>query len=317
MLHERTVTTMSLRPLRSPQPIAALFGKLPCALDFVRVNHDSAESIALDRWFQAALQRLAARNRPWPSGELAFAFAVDAEHSVVGVAADSRDRAGRRYPVAVYARVPRPPQIACGTAALVLASKSFVEGARALLALRTELSPTQVPLRLRRLRAPLASDVQAAAAEIAGDLASRSLSGFAAPLFAAAPAPETCARSALEQVRLRRSSAGNTCECFELPVKSVHDVAVWAYWLERAHGRPSAALWNLPGREGALLAPGPLPERAPLFWTLPVQSYPQLIRVDEDTTLPPLAAGGERTLAAVFEELAGEPTPNRWELGRP
>jgi len=300
--------TMKVRPLRSPAPTAALFGKLPCALDFVRVNHDSAESITLDRWFQAALQRLTARNRPWPPGQLTFAFAVDAEHSVVGVAADSRDRAGRRFPVAVYARVPRPSKLARGTAALVLASQPFVDGARALLALGAGLSTTEIPLRLRRLRAPLASDVVAAAEKLTSELATCSLGTFAAPLFGPAPAPGSRARSALEQTRERRSPAGNPVECFELPVKSLRDVAIWADWVERAHGRPSAALWDLPGREAALFAPGPLPERAPLFWTLPAQSYPQLYRMGDGTPAVPDAGAGEGSLAAVFNELAGDPT---------
>ena len=97
---------------------------------------------------------------------------------------------------------------------------------------------------------------------------------------------------------------GSAFECFELPVKSARDVAVWAHWLERVHRRPSAALWDLPAREGALLAPGPLPERAPLFWTLPAQSYPQLCRIGDDGASEPDPGGGDRSLAAVFDELA-------------
>ena len=294
--------------LGSPLPTAALFGKLPCALDFMRANHDSVESIALDRWLQAALQRLTARNRPWPTGPLAFTFALDGAHSLVGVAADSRDRAGRRFPVAVYARVPRPPPGPCGTAALVRASEAFVAGARALLAHRAELQLGEVPLRLRRLRPPHARDVQAAAEEFASELVARTLGAFAAPLFPAAPHPEHCVRSALALLRSRRSRAGNVIECFECPVKSPLDVAVWAHWLERAHGRPSAALWDLPGRERALFALGALPERAPLFWAQPALSHAQLCRMGEDTALGPAArCGGEQSLAMIFEQLARDP----------
>jgi type VI secretion system ImpM family protein len=293
--------------LRSSPRAAGLFGKLPSALDFVRCNHDSAESIVLDRWLQAALQRLTARQRHWPTGPLTFAFAVGAEHSLVGVIADSCDRAGRRFPIAVYARVPLPAQASAGTAALVLASAPFVEGARALLAHGAQLQLAGLPLRLRRLRPPEACDVKAATEELAGELTTRSLAEFAAPLFGAAPAPERCARLALEQLRERRSFGGNPIECFDCPVRGVRDVAIWAYWLERAHGRPSAALWGLPGRERALLALGLLPERAPLFWEQPAQSHPQLCRIGEETALEPAARGGEQSLAALFEQLARVP----------
>ena len=289
--------------------MAALFGKLPCSLDFVRMNHCSAESIALDRWLQAALQRLAARNLSWPAGALTFTFAIDPDHSLVGVIADSRDRAGRRFPVAVYARVPRAPQVSRGTAALVLASEPFVAAARALLAHGDELSPAEVAPRLRRLRPPGACDVQAAAEELARELAARSLGELGASLFASAPAPGLSARAALDQLRTPRPYVGDGGPCFECPVRSARDVAVWAYWLELAHGRPSAALWDLPGRERALLALGPLPERAPLFWAQPTASHPQLCRIGQNA---PEATGSadssDASLASVFEKLAGDPT---------
>jgi type VI secretion system ImpM family protein len=297
---------MKLRPLPSAAPPAALFGKLPCALDFVRANHDSAESIALDRWLQAALQRLTARSCPWPTGAFTFMFAIDAEHSLVGVVADSCDRAGRRFPVAVYGRVPRPPLPGAG-AALVRASERFIEGAHALLAHSAELELHHVPLRLRRLFVPRARDVHAAAEEIASELTTHTLSAFASPLFSAAPAPERCARTALEQLRDRRSATGNPVECFDCPVRSFRDVAIWANWLERAHGRPSAALWA-PGRDRALLAVGALPERAPLFWALPAAAHPQLCRIGEQSPSGAFHSDGDQSLAALFARLAGEPS---------
>lgn len=287
--------------------MAALFGKLPSALDFVRANHSFAESIALDRWLQAALQRLAARNRSWPAGALTFTFAIDPEHSLVGVVADSRDRAGRRFPVAVYARVPRPPQVTRATAALVLASEPFVAAARELLAHRDELSPAEVAPRLRRLRPPGASDVLAGAEAMARELAARSLGELGAALFSGAPAPERSARAALEQLRTPRPYAGGGGRCFDCPVRSTGDLAVWAYWLELAHGRPSAALWDLPG-ERALLALGPLPERGPLFWAQPAASHPQLCRVGHDALDGDAADSIGGSLASVFEQLAGDPT---------
>jgi type VI secretion system ImpM family protein len=303
---------MKIRSFRAASPSAALFGKLPSALDFVRVNHDSAESIALDRWLQAALQRLTARNRPWPAGQLTFTFALDTEHSLVGVAADSCDRAGRRFPVAVYARVPRLTLVPWGSAALVLASEPFVAAARALLAEAAELSSAQVSLRLRRLRAPLPGELQAAAEQLTSEVATRRLGAFAARLFAAAPAPPSRARAAFEQLQGRRSRAGNAIECFDCPVENARDVAIWTYWLERAQGRPSAALWNLPGHTRALLAPGPLPERAPLFWGTPGLSHPALCRIGDDTRdRVALAAAvdgdAEQSLCAVFEQLATGP----------
>jgi hypothetical protein len=156
------------------------------------------------------------------------------------------------------------------------------------------------------LRPPGASDVQAAAEELVGELSARSLGDFAAPLFAAAP--RRCARAALDQLRQRRGNTGDGGgPCFECPVRSARDIAVWAYWLELAHGRPSAALWDLPGRERALFALGPLPERAPLFWSQPKASHPQLCRIGDDVPPGP-ADASDGSLASVFAQLTRDPT---------
>jgi hypothetical protein len=58
-----------------------------------------------------------------------------------------------------------------------------------------------------------------------------------------------------------------------------------------------------------LLAPGPLPERAPLFWASPAQPHAQRCRIGEDATLAPVAGGAAPSLAAVFEQLSRDPAP--------
>ena len=59
----------------------------------------------------------------------------------------------------------------------------------------------------------------------------------------------------------------------------------------------------VPGRERALLALGLLPERAPLFWTQPRVSHPQLRRIGEDAPQAPTDLADD-SLAAVFDRLA-------------
>ncbi|HEX5658524.1 MAG TPA: type VI secretion system-associated protein TagF, partial [Polyangiales bacterium] len=70
---------------------ATLFGKLPSALDFIRINHTTEASLAFDEWLQGASQQLAQRNAAWPGVETSFVF-VARTAALVGLLMPSRDR---------------------------------------------------------------------------------------------------------------------------------------------------------------------------------------------------------------------------------
>jgi type VI secretion system ImpM family protein len=290
-------------PFRAAAFGPSLFGKLPVALDFVRVNHDYPESIELDRWLQTGLQRLAARGQGWPSGCMRFVLPSAAtEHALLGVVAGSRDRAGRRFPVAIYARV----AVNDSAASLVLASVRFAEAIELLLAGVSELPFEQLEIGLRRLSMPNDSELRAADEQLARELTACTLSRFAGPLFR--DAPEHAAIAALSRLRSRRSREGHVYDCFDCPVRTPLDVALWSHWLERVHAQPSSCLWNVQHpAPRALLCPGPLPERAPLFWSHPSKKHAQLCQAHEPASVAPAAiGGGSMSLASLFERLAHE-----------
>ena len=290
------------RHLHVPVPAfalgASLFGKLPSALDFVRVNHDHPESVQLDRWLQAGLQRLAARGREWPSGFMQFVFvAAAARHALVGVVAPSRDRAGRRFPITVYGRVPMTA-LPEGTALLPLASQDFLAAARAVLERVDAHGPGELGHALRRLRVPQPRDL---AAESARRREGRRTWPSGTQERSVCSVVE--ARQRLLQPQ-RSASVG--IECFDCPVASVLDVASWAGIMELTLGHASSYVWSAaPGEPRMLLAPGALPERLALFWATPAQGFPQLHKLEEAACELPStdAVSGDDLFAEVIARL--------------
>src|SRR3954469_22182667 len=89
-------------------PKASLFGKLPSILDYVRVHHASDAGIAYDEWLEHCQHELLRANASWPQATHRFVFvSPSAEAALIGVVAPSKDRAGRKFPLTVYAEVPR------------------------------------------------------------------------------------------------------------------------------------------------------------------------------------------------------------------
>ena len=268
---------------------AALFGKLPCARDFLRENHDHRDSSLLERWLQASLQRLAARGQSWPEGCQHFVLAPPPERStIVGVVAASRDRAGRRFPVAIYTRLVSPR-----TAALPLAYRAFMRAAQATLDVLGSCASDELAPALRRLPIPNARDLRVCEAQLARALSTHSLDVFSERLFGAG-GTNTALRA---WSRLLDANA----PYLDLPVQSELDVAIWARGLELARGKSSSCLWQA-GDDASrlLLVSGSMPERAISHWAGRDQS--SLL----EEAAPPLAAnGGETSLAACLARWTG------------
>ena len=112
-----------------PGGVVSLFGKLPQKRDFVRICHDSPEALALDRWLAGALGDLAEHALGFDES-LRFVFAQP-DRKLVGVLRPSRDRAGRRYPVAIFTAL-AGSDIPGGVAEIPVALSSFFAAAEQL-----------------------------------------------------------------------------------------------------------------------------------------------------------------------------------------
>ncbi|MEY4580127.1 MAG: hypothetical protein RL701_4830 [Pseudomonadota bacterium] len=249
--------------------VVSLFGKLPSALDFVRIHHHGAEAIALDSWLQASVQRLAAQNQRWPREPFRFVFTPpNALTVLVGVAAASVDRAGRSFPLVAFARVPRSESVA----ALALASEAFCRRAALLLTAAGSLPAATLERRLRELHGPQPRELLEAQLEWRRTFETRSL---ASELLGAAADDEQSAVASLQRWATQPRPQGQPV--FDCPMRAAPDVAAWVRLAELAFG--STPSWVCSAHANGtrlLLSDGPLPARVPAFWGNPQLKHAQL-----------------------------------------
>jgi hypothetical protein len=132
------------------------------------------------------------------------------------------------------------------------------------------------------------------------ELAELRLDAFAGPLFAG-----DCAAAAAAFERLLDAVArGSRDLVLDCPVEMPRDCAVWSRLAALSFGREPSCLWNA-GR--MLLALGPLPERAPLYWVAKSRRHAQLCAVTAVDRREPArgaAVSGDWPILRVFAELA-------------
>jgi type VI secretion system ImpM family protein len=267
-------------PLREP---AALFGKLPWCADYVRVHHTQPAAIALDSWLQASMQPLARARVGWPTQRVHFLYtAPGAATRLAGVLAPSRDRAGRKFPVSVFARVPSVGPEARGPlelAALPRTLAGFLDAAEELIERGPSLDRAGVERALRELPLPRSTPV----AGITAELASRSALQLAHAMFTDDVRARTLAAWAnvVEAIGDWRASSFAQAPVLAAPLRSLQDLEAWLALVGRVRGESMGAasvFWTPRAPEPRmLLALGALPASLPLWLAQPAERHERLL----------------------------------------
>jgi type VI secretion system protein ImpM len=139
-----------------------VFGKIPAAADFVAIDAAGPTGAALQEWLQRENDHLVAKRLAFPPTPIRFVYRdPEAQGTMVGVLAPSRDQVGRSFPLSIFARV--DPSTAVRFPALPAAYAQFLDGAVALLAEAAQLTPSSLADRARALPLPADGDIDEAA----------------------------------------------------------------------------------------------------------------------------------------------------------
>lgn len=284
----------------SSTPIS-LFGKLSSTADFVRIQHASAAAIELDVWLTSAVQELYAARVRWPEQALRFLFvAPRADHALTGVVVDSRDRAGRKFPLALYRKVSLRG-LSHRVAALPHAAADFHEALENCLPELVSCTKEAASARLLELRAPELLNMETAATELDSLLQTWSADEFERGLFTgeiAAQAEDAyqTARDAALRSDARRSGTGSV---IDFPIRSLNDVGAWlTLWskLSRLTGEIPSLVWSTAlGR--LLLVQGVVPPALPLWLAEPHKQRARRIEVGVRYAFVPLEAAPSAGIA--------------------
>jgi type VI secretion system ImpM family protein len=274
--------------LAPPSQRAALFGKLPWAADYVRIHHVSPAAIALDSWLSAAIQALARARASWPSERVRFLLQVPREHTLLaGVLAASRDRAGRKFPVAVFAALPCA-SLGASFAALPRLLGPFMDDVDALLDRAPTLDRESTHEAVSALRPPGLGALGAAALELSRELAQLSARQLASALFASTePASEHARARALsafctlhDLTDARRARAPEQAPVLDCPLTQSAALEAWLA-LARSALRPSVFWTPHASAPRMLLALGTVPPALPLWLDKPISRSDRLLSLAE------------------------------------
>jgi type VI secretion system protein ImpM len=262
-----------------PQGAIGWFGKLPAQGDFVRAGVADPLVQRFAVWLEEASEachRAGAR----PAAPVRFAFRPPGElRLLVGALRDSVDRAGRVFPMALFAAADARG-LATGFPDLPAAWAGFLGAAEDLLSGMAGLEAAAFAERARRLPLPQAGDLAAAVEAGRGRDA-----GPAAPvlerLFGAASAGGHLYalgtfRTACGKVRGREPARAEVA--LDCPVASPGDERSWLELARRALGWPAPPpfLWGDGSAPRLLLCLGLPPAAALLPFGTPERDHPKI-----------------------------------------
>jgi type VI secretion system protein ImpM len=138
-----------------------VFGKIPAAADFVAVDAAGPTGAALQEWLQRENDHLLGKRLAFPPTPIRFLYRdPQAQGTMVGALAPSRDQVGRTFPLSIVARL--EPSTAMRFPAIPAAYAQFLDGAAAVLADAAQLTAATLAERARALPLPGASEIDEA-----------------------------------------------------------------------------------------------------------------------------------------------------------
>lgn len=143
-------------------PRIGVFGKLPSVGDFVAVNCGGPAARALDAWMRDGIDNLLGHKKPLPQHPVRFLYRDPRGTSAcIGVAAPSRDKVGRAFPICIFAYLDLP--VATHRfPSLPAAYTGFLDGAARVLASAAQLDPRGLAAYADALPIPGAEELEEA-----------------------------------------------------------------------------------------------------------------------------------------------------------
>jgi type VI secretion system protein ImpM len=142
-----------------------LYGKIPSRGDFVRLRAAEEPARSLVLWLEQGSEAAKRGGAAADSEAVGFLFRpAGAPRALLGAVADSVDKVGRAFPLAVFVPVDCS-EISAAFPALAAAAEPFLEAAKAVLAGAASLSPTDLVARVEALPCPGTAELSAADAE--------------------------------------------------------------------------------------------------------------------------------------------------------
>ena len=265
-----------------------IYGKIPAQGDFVRVNASDPLGQAVDQWLQQALEVLQRASADVPPDPTYFVYrpvTAGAPGSLVAVGAlvASRDRVGRQYPLAVYARVDAAA-VAHRLSSVPLMFTQFLQDAAALLADAPRADANALTVRSRALRYPGAAETAQADAVCRHTLDAAPVTDVYRRLFGDALEGRHCFAfktfmDACDTARSHPAGPGRPAITLDCPIPS--DVELFT-WLElarrRMYGAPMVPsyVWREGSSPRLLLALGTPPPAVFRYLARPDDTAPQL-----------------------------------------
>jgi type VI secretion system protein ImpM len=237
----------------SARPVT-LLGKTPARADFIRIHHGAESALAFDEWLQRSLEELVlAGQRAAPQASFAF-VPQGAREALVGLLAPSRDKAGRAFPVALFAEA--PVSVAVKTpGAIPLACAALLAPARALFAELAALDYDALKARVEALAAPAPDAYERARDEASALLAGAAPAAWLERLFAGAQ--DGAAGRALIALQAAAAEPAPRGLVFECPVQEPVDAVFWLALAGRGGRAPVSIFWTDPP-DGAASGPSRL-----------------------------------------------------------